>query len=219
MAHDNFENLLKKRLEPRRIAPSDNAWERISARKRPARKKPVTWYAASVAAVLLLAGWLWTDRQGVQPAPAPAVVSVPETEMPAKEAEIRNPDVLPTPKPLPAVAVEAAAEALPAGTPDDAMAQIDVPLPIPQAEERKIAEIVTTLDQLQQGGQTITEATVDSLLARAQRELALEKQQRQRTSPDNLLAEAETELDRSFKDRVFTAISKFKKVRVAFGNK
>lgn len=109
--------------------------------------------------------------------------------------------------------------------PHDSVPQIEnhiavvAPAETPNAvEERKINEIVTELGQLQQDGQAITEATVDSLLAKAQRELALEKEQRRATDPDKLLAESENELDMSFKDRVFAAINKFKKVRIAVGN-
>lgn len=218
MAHDNFEDILKERLESRRIAPSDNAWERVSAHKQPKRKMSFYWYGSVAASVLLVAGWLWTKVEPTIPA-SPTVVTAPEKnlEIQKDEREIRTAvrqPALPQGQAI-AIATPEATE-----TPDvtEAIAATDTPS-VAQNEAQKIQEIVAALDQIQDDGQAITEATVDSLLAKAQRELALEKQQRGRTDPNALLADAEAEVDMSFKDRVFTAISKFRKVRVAFGNK
>lgn len=218
MAQDNFEKILKRQLETRRLEPSDNAWERINARPRPERPRRSWYYAVAVAAcLLLLGGWFWSDRtEGVS---QDSVVTVPaQRETP--DARLRN-ESAPVSLPLkPTKENTMAAQSWPVKVPveEPALKPIDevaTPQPLVSTEEQKIQEIVAELGERQENGQSITDATVDSLLAKAQRELAVEKQVRSATDANRLLAESETELNRSFKDRVFAAISKFKKVRIA----
>ncbi|UMY66924.1 MULTISPECIES: hypothetical protein [unclassified Flavobacterium] len=218
MAHDNFEDLLKRRLEERRLEPSENAWERINARPRRNRSRRRGFvYTAVAASLLLLMGWFWTDRP--ETTIENRVVTVPAVE-PEKPVANTAPVVV-----SPRVVKEkkegwAMTTVVPSAVPADTDPHVvsetpSAPAAAATVEERKIQEIVAELDQRQQHGKAITDATVDSLLANAQREIALEKQQRSGTDPTRLLAESEIELNRSFKERVFTAINKFRKVRIA----
>jgi|GEM_PF-2367560 len=218
MAHDNFEKILKRQLETRRLDPSDNAWERINARQRPVRSRRGVYYAIVVAAcLLLLAGWFWSDN--TEAVPQNNVVAAPGTSE-TPDAGVPNGS---TPVSLPVKKAKAnatVAQSSPVIVPveEPALKPVDeavAPQPLVSTEEQKIQEIVAELGERQESGQSITDATVDSLLAKAQRELVVEKQVRSATDANRLLAESETELNRSFKDRVFAAISKFKKVRIA----
>lgn len=223
MAQDNFESILKRKLEERRLQPSDNAWERIRARKRPERKVRPLIYWIAAACVTLLAGWFWTQPEAGQPkAPASEVV----VETPMEHVAIPAEEPMETKKAVPVMgkAPTGIADVTPRPTEEKTMTEVaivreeTIAVGEKQLEDHKINTILDQLDQLQQSGQSITEATVDSLLARAQRELALEKQQAGGTDALRLLAETEKERDRSFKERVFAAISKFRKVRIATGN-
>ncbi|HLN96593.1 MAG TPA: hypothetical protein VK183_13250 [Flavobacterium sp.] len=218
MAHDNFEDLLKRRLEERRLAPSENAWERINARPRGNRsRRRGLVYTTVAASLLLLMGWFWTN--GPETTLQNRFVTAPAVE-PEKQLDTTAPAIV-TPRLLKEKKEGwAMAKVVPSVAPADADPHVvsetpTAPVVVPTVEERKIQEIVAELDQRQQHGKAITDATVDSLLANAQREIALEKQQRSGTDPTRLLAESEIELNRSFKERVFTAINKFRKVRIA----
>lgn len=218
MAQDSFEKILKRQLESRRLAPSDNAWERINARPRTGRSRR-GWYfgAAAAACLLLLVGRFFFSGDDIrQPA---TVVTAPE-KVEEKQGLVAPDNLRPVnplaPRESNAVVMAPATTtaSTPQPVPETVAETPIVPVPV-TVEERKIQEIVAVLDERQENGQSITDATVDSLLAKAQREIALEKQQRNATDPSRLLAESESELDRNFKDRVFAAINKFKKVRIA----
>lgn len=80
-------------------------------------------------------------------------------------------------------------------------------------ENRKVAQIMNKLSELNADGTEITDATVDSLLMIAQRELAMEKKSLYTNQFSNtdlmameLLSEVENELDKSFKDKIFDAL-------------
>ncbi len=217
MAHDNFEDLLKRQLEARRLEPSENAWERINARPRGKRSRRRGFvYTAVAAGLLLLMGWFWTNRP--ETVIENRVVTAPAVE-PEKQVVNTAPVIAP-PRLVKDKKEGWATTIVPPAPPMDKNPHVvsetpSAPVVVPTVEEQKIQEIVAELDQRQQNGKAITDATVDSLLANAQREIALEKQQRSGTDPTRLLAESEIELNRSFKERVFTAINKFRKVRIA----
>ena len=86
-------------------------------------------------------------------------------------------------------------------------------------EEQKIDEIVTQVKLLQQQNKTVTTAEIETLMAAAQQEIKsnqLFKEGGFEVDATALLQEVETELERSFRDKVFDALGKgFEKIRTA----
>ncbi len=88
-----------------------------------------------------------------------------------------------------------------------------------QTKASKLAAVVTKLEQ---ENQEVSEAEIDALLAQAQQEILMQKQQiqyhqsYQTIDATALLLDVESELDQSFKEQVYEALkTSFKKVRTA----
>ncbi|MEM7380079.1 MAG: hypothetical protein AAF361_02640 [Bacteroidota bacterium] len=100
----------------------------------------------------------------------------------------------------------------------------DIPL---QPEEEsviasKVAEVVSQVALLEQSDGSVSDAEVDSLLRKAQTELLKERIFRKDNSVDAmaLLNEVETELDQTFRDRIFERLKTgFIKVRTAVADR
>ncbi|SFU49656.1 hypothetical protein SAMN05216480_10591 [Pustulibacterium marinum] len=80
-------------------------------------------------------------------------------------------------------------------------------------ENKKVDEVVQKLTEMQTSGTEITDATIDSLLLKAQKELRKERvevllksESTTETLANMLLEEVEYDLDRSFKDKIFDAL-------------
>ncbi len=214
----NFENQLKNKLEERRLQPSENAWLRIAAHKKRTKRSPAGWIAL-VAAVFVAVGLFFM--------------------LPGEEINVRQkvvfentpePEAKNTPPPTPALSPKAKATIVFARHRNEDIAEhekesipevvkSDISPVMVSAEDQKIGEILASLEKIQHNGQDITEATIDSLLDSARRDLVAERQFKTGTDPYALLSEAESELDQSFKDRVFAAISRFRKIKLALGDK
>lgn len=88
--------------------------------------------------------------------------------------------------------------------------------------QSKVLEIVAQVDQLEQRNENLTELEVDSLLRKAQREILNEKLFKTDNAVDALalLAEAEEELDQTFRDQIFESLKTgFLKVRTAVADR
>jgi hypothetical protein len=87
------------------------------------------------------------------------------------------------------------------------------------AEAKKIDEVVAQIQKLQKEKSSVTDAEIDALLNQAQEELITERLYNESTKTvdaELLLLEVETDLDQSFRDRVFDALkSGYKKVKTA----
>ena len=86
-------------------------------------------------------------------------------------------------------------------------------------EAQKVDEVVAQIQKLQEEKHAVTDAEIDALLHRAQKELTskrLYNASKKTVDAGLLLLQVETDLDRSFRDRVFEALnSGYKKVRTA----
>ncbi len=88
--------------------------------------------------------------------------------------------------------------------------------------DTKIAEVVAQVNLLEQGDGELTDAEVDSLIRRAQREILTDKIFRQDKTVDAmaLLTEVEDELDQTFRDQIFEKLKAgFIKVRTAVADR
>ena len=86
----------------------------------------------------------------------------------------------------------------------------------------KIAEIMAQVDVLEQENRTVSDAEVDSLLLKAQREIIAEKLFLENGKVDAmaLLMEVEDELDQSFRDQIFEKLKTgFMRVRTAVADR
>jgi len=90
---------------------------------------------------------------------------------------------------------------------------------IKTVEEQKIDEVVAQIQKLQEEKSAVTDAEIDALLVQAQGELTskhLYDASTKTVDAELLLLQVETDLDQSFRDRVFEALdSGYKKVRTA----
>ncbi|WP_299535253.1 hypothetical protein [Ulvibacterium sp.] len=86
----------------------------------------------------------------------------------------------------------------------------------------KIAEVMAQVDVLEQTNRTVSDAEVDSLLYKAQREIIAEKLFLENGKVDAmaLLMEVEDELDQSFRDQIFEKLKTgFVRVRTAVADR
>lgn len=85
--------------------------------------------------------------------------------------------------------------------------------------DSKVNEVVASIQDIQKENKTITVEDIDLLLARAQRDIATNRilnSGNQKIDATALLQDVETELERSFRDKVFDALGEgFNKVRTA----
>ncbi|MHA7056221.1 hypothetical protein ACWGOQ_0003305 [Aquimarina sp. M1] len=78
---------------------------------------------------------------------------------------------------------------------------------ITKAIESKIADVVEKVKELEKNNETVSDEEVDALLRKAQLEITTEEILKSNTvSASALLLDVESELDESFKDRVFEAL-------------
>ena len=85
--------------------------------------------------------------------------------------------------------------------------------------DAKIDEVVAKVKQMQGESTAISAEEIETLLVKAQREILNQRLLNQATTkidPASLLEDVETELERSFRDKVFDALGEgFNKIRTA----
>ena len=75
--------------------------------------------------------------------------------------------------------------------------------------DREVDALLATVDSLRKNDQQVTEADVDALLAQAQQKLLIDHEfssGAENLSAEALLRETESEIDRSFRDKIFDAL-------------
>lgn len=86
-------------------------------------------------------------------------------------------------------------------------------------EQLKVTEIVAQVENLRQEERPVTTAVIENLLQKAQRDIANRRLLQEATTkidPASLLNDVESELERSFRDKVFDALGDgFNKIRTA----
>lgn len=250
MGPDQFDKQIREQLRGRKIQPRNEAWERLAARleeDQANRRKPAAiWIGTAVAGLVLLIGigFVLMNKDGLSPAdPAAAKPSEsvtqsgestgvgsfipqdPETDVqPVAKVQERSgivnpfhnsrvvPEKLPGKEPMIANTLVTVTEMAPSLGQDTE--------PVDQPHESLMPE--DAMVALAAEGERVTDAELDSLLRKAFADIA-----KQRTadklgsvSAESLLAEAEEELDQSFKEQFFDKLkNQFNKVRVALADR
>ncbi len=238
MAPTDFEKKLRERLDKREIQPSEGAWDRIeqqlAAPKSSAgslRRRRIAYAAA--ASVLLLLGLGIYGLLRNPALPGPAVLSpgsVPDPE----PAPADSPIFEPAPEEVTALPASEGKQLRETGSSfkePEAAAELPVavrsePIEVPARDTTALTEQINSqLDavlaevselEARQGG--VSEAEIDSLLRKAQGQIALRAQLPPRDSVDAmaLLMDTEEELDRSFREQLFDRLKTgFDRVRTA----
>ena len=76
-------------------------------------------------------------------------------------------------------------------------------------EDQKVSEIVAQINELKSKGQTVTDADIDALLQKAQREITFQsilKEGTRAVDASALLQDVESELQQSFRNKIFEAL-------------
>ena len=216
MEQNKFDEQIKKALESRSLQPSNNAWEKLSNRLDKTNKKPnkAYWYigvAASVVGLLFFAVQFYNTKP-VEPVivNTPTVKQVENTQV-AVEDSITSKAVLKTIQP-----VENFKENL---TENDIETKVvlsekqivtnEINQETLTFEEQKIKDLVAKVEDLKAQNKEVTNADIDALLLEAQKEIRFKKLIDKNTGivdANTLLEEVETDLDQSFRSKVFDAI-------------
>ena len=217
----NFENQLRDKLKARSIEPSANAWERV--KNRPAKKKKITpiWYGIAVAVVIGLFFFANLENEQVVRKENHVVIQQSETKSELPKSEVL-PKIIISEKQQPQIIVKTetqtespkAVEAV-----NHLVTQRVVLLEKPMTDfQLKANEIAINLEKLQRSGTEVTEAMLDSMIRSAHMQIVAERMELspQKADPNQLLSEAEKELDKSFKERIFGALQG--KIRIALGS-
>lgn len=249
MAPNKFEKHIKKQLEEREIAPSTDAWERLSERLDAAapqsNKRNVLWYgiAASFIGILMLSVVYFSsgspdnaaDNQIVEKndgvietkaIPAGKVAKEIEEVIVEKDQSNKlrtTTDGMSDENRIPELKDHLTSV-------DESAAVNDTTIDKAGSLEdfgeeviyTKLLEIVATVDSLEQNNTALTNAEVDRLLRSAQEQLLRDKLFEKNGSVDAmaLLTEVENELDQSFRDQIFESLKAgFLKVRTAVADR
>lgn len=236
MAQQKWDDNMKEKLETREIKPSENSWDVLADRLEAAEKrksKALFWrlgIAASMVGILFTTVLFFNGRSGeVQ---QPAIVdmqeqveeqSIPMDRLPQQKQLAETEESVESNEPL----VKNAPKTEPLKTQQSLAVRVDQNLNvaknegntsleplrrIPQTEtleDQKVMEIVAQIQDLKKNGQTVTDADIDALLHKAQRELAHQtiiKQSIRTVDANALLQDVETDLQHSFRNKIFEAL-------------
>lgn len=246
MAPNKFEKYIKKQLQEREIPPSAAAWKRISEQLEVTENpKPKSFFRYGIAAefvgLLVISIWYFSTKEPL----ADTQTVVTETSTDPLEKEQKSQSTLE--EKIPQNQIVASEETIPkkttsnsalaSQTSDDVVKTpfVDtvnnhkrvekVSITSVVSEElidTKIAEIIAQVDLLEKENVFVTDAEIDMLLRKAQRELLENKIFLENDSVDAmaLLADVEDELDKSFRDQIFDALKDgFVKVRTAVADR
>ncbi|MEN3324627.1 hypothetical protein VP395_12875 [Mariniflexile soesokkakense] len=224
MEPNRFENNIKEKFEIRRLQPSNDAWAKLSERleqKEEKQSNKAYWWlgmAASVVGVLFVA-FQFFNSQEVKPiiVDAPTIIQQKENTEVAVEGVEKPNEVLKEEtsiKPIEKQAIKDNAVAVDKGKviPKETSKTVK-PTTVMQEkltfEEQKIQDVVAKVHELKDQNKEVTDAVIDALLLEAQKEIRFKKPYNSSTSivdANMLLQEVETDLDQSFRSKVFDAI-------------
>lgn len=240
-----FEENIKTKLEKRELEPSQDAWNslanRLDAHEAKKPSKIVWWFgiAASIVGVLLVTNLFFTKT--IIEASAPVLVESPnnteqlininETTEPNTqynetklvEAPLQNIEKEDTPKRSRQQIIinkESVTETK--------VVQTNTSGNIPTNEELKSNSLlekqgpydaVAQIQEINPVEQVVTDSEIESLLKRAQQELtakSLKNENTKTVDANSLLQDVESDLDQSFRDKVFETLkTSYKKVKTA----
>jgi hypothetical protein len=203
MAPINFEDDFRAKLDKRSIAPSKNAWNKLSERldnqEESSNKKPYWWLgvAASVIGVLLIVSQIFNDDKIDEP----VIVDTPEeiiktetttiaidnnealeeNEKPILQVEnkeiqkevIKQKRLIVNKKKNGAVALTLEKELIP----DEVKFKTETDLLSKELtfEEKKVQDIVAQVQRLKEENNEVTDADIEALLVAAQKEIQLNR--------------------------------------------
>ena len=216
MESNKFDSSIKKTLENRRLQPSSDTWNKLSQRLDNQNKKQnnkaiwVIGAAASLAGLLFVAFHFFSTSQ----------LTPTVTEQPTVK-ELENTPIATENTKSPNTVLK---ETYPMETNESQKSitsitnQQTLPKEIKPVEEvskkttfeaEKIETLVAKVNDLINNNQTVTDSYIETLLVQAQNEIKLEKFRNQKTGivdASLLLQQVETDLDQSFRSKVFEAI-------------
>lgn len=227
MEHYSFENQMKDALGERSITPSNNAWNRIAADIPKKKKKNHAfwlWTAAAITLLLVSVGVYQNENSTKNITPAVVNQEINNKKTPVepkqnKSFETENNNVITTH----IVAKENSVHAIDKNTNTTVKENKFTPKPkhtknkvneslatSNTAEDKKVNEVINSLIALENQGSVITDATIDSLLQKAQKELAIDRAWQDANGKVDhlaLLNEVEDEIAHpSFKQKVYEVI-------------
>ncbi|MCM5661491.1 hypothetical protein [Galbibacter mesophilus] len=234
MSRNPLDEHIKKNLESREITPSENSWHSLKDKLeadevsvQTSSFKKFYWVAAAIV-IMLLAGGTYIFSEGfnkdepqIVAKEAKSESSKNQLEENALQNEIEEPVVASESKPIKKT-LESREE--PKDTkeailmPEESLVVTEKKEEETDYETEKINEVASKIVTLQESN-SVTDEEIEALLLEAQKSIYKERMALQ--SPDSLsalalLEEVETELDQSFKEKVFEAIKEsFVKVRTA----
>jgi len=236
MAPIKFEDNLKEKLEQRKMQPSTKAWEtlqeRLDADNNKKNNKGLWWIgiAASFVGILIIASVFFNKdiKQNVKP----TLVDVEEV----KESQTINKTIIPN-KVEEKIAIQDSKieketinvkqeipikqKKLIKKINKDVVVQFETETPNNKKEKDikaeaklsfediKLQEVVTLVNELKKNNQTVSDADIDALLVKAQKEIALNNLYNESTKTvdaEALLQDVEADLEQTFRERAFKAI-------------
>lgn len=238
MSPIKFEENIKKELEQRTIKVSEGSWNKLSnrldAEEKP-KKKPYWWIGIAASAVIAL--WFTVDLVTTPDLIIPTVVIEPEikTGIPIEDKVIapEKSENLVVQEKIKSNKTEIIEENIKFTKIDETENHprvakvISIPLKVVQIstlEEQKIDDIVAFVLESNQQNELVSDAEIEDLMLQAQNEIQLQKLFNDTTTnlnanavnADALLYEVESEIDKSFRDKVFKELKiHFKSIKNA----
>ena len=238
MSPIKFEENIKEELEKRTISVSGDAWDKLSNRletSQNSKKKSFWWIGIAASAVIGL--WIAVEVVNTQNVVAPSIVIEPEIE---KEIPVINDRSSPQEIEVLVVQEKVASKELQVEMQNKKHHEISktenhpqivkvntMPLravEISTLEEQKIQEIVAYVMESNKKNELVSDEEIEDLMLQAQNEIQLQKLLNNNATvfntnsvnADALLYEVESELDKTFRDKVFKELKiQFKSIKNA----
>jgi hypothetical protein len=242
MTFKNFEKQIKKKLDERAIQPSERSWDEVaSALKETNGTGRNNYYRYAIAAGfigILIISVAYFNWEGSDTPEDPQIVNTPSKNDTGKHVKTTQNGVIMTSENgqketngnaekerIKAKKGEPEKEIMLAAVERGSAMNPDIKVSPAHSEEiieTKVAELIAQVDILEKNDDTLTDAEVDSLLRRAQKEILAENLLKENRAVDAaaLLNEVEDELDQSFRDQIFEKLKTgFIKVRTAVADR
>lgn len=250
MAPIKFEEHIKNKLDERTLKPSANAWDKLSDRldenQKKDNSKPYWWLgiAASIIGVIFVVSQLTNNK--IEQEITPTVVINPEVEKDTVETQVVNATkdakvILEKNKIVSTNIRKSKNSNTKLNQTETVVENIEVVLNTQNQEkfttiatigenkesltfeEKKIQEVVAQVRELKENKSDVSDIEIETLLAQAQKEIALEKLYNENTGivdANILLQDVEADLEESFRTRVFEALKEsYKSVKTAVVNR
>jgi hypothetical protein len=236
MRQQKWDDSLKEKLEKRAITPSDASWNTLAERLESAEKRKsntLFWrwgIAASVIGILFTTVFFFNDdstetrqpilvdtQEQLEEQPIPKFKLMQQTQLAETEERVESleslekntskTELLKTQKSLTSPIKENLSVAK--NERDKSLEPLKISPQKETLEDQKVSEIVAQIKDLEKKGEAVTDADIDALLRKAQRELnhqAILKESIRTVDASALLQDVETDLQHSFRNKIFEAL-------------